>query len=148
MVGATPRRPTFRVGDQYRIHDFKERGTDARLDIIVPFWKSARWCVLRAFRQSPHAQSHAILPGVGSSEAAIVRTIARIDAQGRLTIPAEARLASGIGPGSTVTLEAVGGEIRVRSLAAPIARVQEKYKRLARGRNIVDEFLAERRKND
>ena len=70
---------------------------------------------------------------------------ARITKQGRLVIPAELLAAAGIEPGSDVVLEARDGEIRIRSLDAAIARVQEKYKRLARGRNMVDELLAERR---
>jgi AbrB family looped-hinge helix DNA binding protein len=70
---------------------------------------------------------------------------ARVNEQGRLVIPAEVRAASGISPGSEVVLEVREGEVRMRSIAAAAARVQKKYKRLARGRKIVDELLAERR---
>jgi hypothetical protein len=55
------------------------------------------------------------------------------------------RAAAGIKPGSDVVLEACDGEVRIRSVAAAVTRVQEKYKRLARGRNVVDELLVERR---
>jgi AbrB family looped-hinge helix DNA binding protein len=72
---------------------------------------------------------------------------ARVNEQGRLVIPAELRAAAGIKPGSDVVLEARDGEVRIRSVDAAVARVQEKYKRLARGRSIVDEFLAERRED-
>lgn len=70
---------------------------------------------------------------------------ARVNQQGRVVIPSEVRAAAGIKPGSDVVLEACDGEVRIRSVDAAVARVQEKYKRLARGRNVVDEFLAERR---
>jgi AbrB family looped-hinge helix DNA binding protein len=62
-----------------------------------------------------------------------------------LVIPAELRAASGLKPGSEVVLEAHEGEIRIRSVDEALIRVQAKYKRLAQGRNMVDEFLAERR---
>lgn len=70
---------------------------------------------------------------------------ARVNQQGRVVIPSEVRAAAGIKPGSDVVVEACDGEVRIRSVDAAVARVQEKYKRLARGRNVVDEFLAERR---
>jgi AbrB family looped-hinge helix DNA binding protein len=69
----------------------------------------------------------------------------RINEQGRLVIPSEIRAAAGIKPGSEVILETSGGEVRIRSVDAAVARVQEKYKRLAAGRRVVDEFLAQRR---
>ena len=75
----------------------------------------------------------------------MVAVRARVNRQGRLVIPAEVRMASGIKPGSDVVLEVCDGEVRIRSAAAAVARVQEKYKRLAGGRNIVDELLGERR---
>jgi AbrB family looped-hinge helix DNA binding protein len=69
----------------------------------------------------------------------------RVNRQGRLVIPAELRAASGIKPGSDVILEAYEGEVRIRSVDATLTQVQAKYKRLAQGRNVVDELLAERR---
>jgi AbrB family looped-hinge helix DNA binding protein len=69
----------------------------------------------------------------------------RVNEQGRLVIPSELRAAAGIKPGSEVVLEACDGEVRIRNVDAAVTRVQEKYRRLARGRKIVDEFLAERR---
>ena len=75
----------------------------------------------------------------------MVAVKARVNQQGRLVIPAEIRAASGIKPGSDVVLEVHDGEVRIRSAAAAVARVQEKYQRLAGGRNIVDELLRERR---
>jgi AbrB family looped-hinge helix DNA binding protein len=69
----------------------------------------------------------------------------RVNEQGRLVIPSELRAAAGIKPGSEVVLEACDGEVRIRNFDAAVTRVQEKYRRLARGRKIVDEFLAERR---
>jgi AbrB family looped-hinge helix DNA binding protein len=69
----------------------------------------------------------------------------RVNEQGRLVIPAEIRAAAGIKPGSDVVLEVRGEEVRMWSLATAAVRVQKKYRRLARGRNVVDELLAERR---
>ena len=69
----------------------------------------------------------------------------RINEQGRLVIPAELRAATGIKPGSDVVIEECDGEVRIRSVDAAVMRVQEKYKRLGRGRNVIDELLAERR---
>ena len=69
----------------------------------------------------------------------------RINAQGRLVIPAELRAASGIKPGSEVVLEAHEGEIRIRKVDEALSRVQAKYKRLAQGRDVVGELLTERR---
>jgi AbrB family looped-hinge helix DNA binding protein len=69
----------------------------------------------------------------------------RINHQGRLVIPAELRAAAGIKPDSDVALEVHEGEIRIRNVDAALSRVQTKYKRLAQGRDVVDEFLAERR---
>ena len=69
----------------------------------------------------------------------------RINQQGRLVIPAELRAASGIKPGSEVVLEAHQGEIRIRGVEAALTRVQAKYRRLAGGRDVVEELLAERR---
>lgn len=77
----------------------------------------------------------------------MVAVRARINMQGRLVIPAEVRAAAGIRPGSDVVLETSGGEVRIRGVDAAVTRVQEKYKRLARGRNVVDELLAERRED-
>jgi AbrB family looped-hinge helix DNA binding protein len=70
---------------------------------------------------------------------------ARVNEQGRLVIPAEVCTAAGIRPGSRVVLEACDGELRIRSVDAALARIQEKYKQLARDRNVVHELLAERR---
>ena len=69
----------------------------------------------------------------------------RVNEQGRLVIPAELRAAAGIKPGSDVVLEARDGEVRIRSVDAAVKRVQEKYKRLAGSRNVVDELITERR---
>jgi antitoxin PrlF len=69
----------------------------------------------------------------------------RVNEQGRLVIPSDLRSAAGIAPGSEVVLEMCDGDVRIRSLDAAVRRVQDKYRRLARGRKVVDEFLAERR---
>ena len=75
----------------------------------------------------------------------MVAVRARINEQGRVVIPSELRTLAGIKPGSEVILEACEGEVRIRSVEAAVQRVQEKYRRLAKGRNVVEELLAERR---
>jgi bifunctional DNA-binding transcriptional regulator/antitoxin component of YhaV-PrlF toxin-antitoxin module len=76
---------------------------------------------------------------------AMVRIKMRLDRQGGLVVPVELCRTAGLDPGSEVVLEAAGGEVHIRHAGAALARVQEKYKRLARGRRVVDEFLTERR---
>jgi len=70
----------------------------------------------------------------------------RLNHQGRLVIPVELRREAGLEPGSEVVLETVEGEVRIRRADAALARVQQKYRRLARGRKVVDELLNERRR--
>ncbi len=44
-----------------------------------------------------------------------------------------------------MVLEAKGREVRLRSADAALNDIQKKYKRLAKGRSVVDELIAERR---
>jgi AbrB family looped-hinge helix DNA binding protein len=76
----------------------------------------------------------------------LVTARVRLNEQGRLVIPAELRAAAGLEPGSDLVLEAREGEVRIRNVRTAVARVQDKYRRLAKGRDLVDELLAERRK--
>lgn len=69
----------------------------------------------------------------------------RVNEQGRVVIPSELRALAGIKPGSDVVLEACDGEVRIRSVDAAVKRIQEKYSRLAKGRKVVEELLADRR---
>ncbi|MHB8527883.1 MAG: AbrB/MazE/SpoVT family DNA-binding domain-containing protein [Caulobacteraceae bacterium] len=72
----------------------------------------------------------------------------RISENGRLTIPATMRAALGLERGSSVVLEIVDGDLRVRSVAEALRRARATVRRLTDGRPgfSVDDFLAERRR--
>jgi bifunctional DNA-binding transcriptional regulator/antitoxin component of YhaV-PrlF toxin-antitoxin module len=70
----------------------------------------------------------------------------RLDAQGRLVIPAEIRRKLGLNPGEIATMWIAGDELRVLSVSAGIQRAQAIAAAHTRGRTgLVDEFLKERR---
>lgn len=65
---------------------------------------------------------------------------------GRFVIPAAMREAMGVKPGEELICHVEDGELRVRSYAHNLRRIQEKYSQLKKpGESVVDEFLAERR---
>ncbi len=72
---------------------------------------------------------------------------ARLNQQGRIVIPAECRAAAGLKPGDDLLIEAVGeGELVLRTRAQALKRAQAivaPY--LPKGRDLVQEFLDERR---
>lgn len=64
---------------------------------------------------------------------------------GRFVIPAFMRESMGVKPGDVLICHVVDGELRVRSYADNIRRIQEDVSRYKKpGENVVDEFLAER----
>lgn len=67
---------------------------------------------------------------------------------GRVVLPAAMRRALGLNTGDTVFMELDGDELRLRSARSAIRQVQEELRRHAPkdGRSIVDEFIAERRR--
>ena len=70
----------------------------------------------------------------------------KLDAQGRLLIPAEMREQLGVKAGDRLTLRIEDGELVVLTFRAGIRRAQRtgaKYK--TPGRSLVDELIAERR---
>lgn len=72
----------------------------------------------------------------------------KIDAAGRLVIPAEMRAAMMVKPGDTVTAEVRDGEFRIVSPAAALKRVQafaRKWKAENPDVSVADELIAERR---
>lgn len=74
-------------------------------------------------------------------------TKVRVTEGGRVVIPAEIRKILGIKVGGDVTFSVEGGDIRISTHDAALARLQQmanKHKRP--GVSIVDEFIAERRK--
>jgi AbrB family looped-hinge helix DNA binding protein len=75
-----------------------------------------------------------------------VRT--KIDKAGRILIPAKLRAELNVGPGDPVVLETSGDELRVRPyrLAIPEAQAIIRQYIPDRNRSLVDELIAERRK--
>ncbi len=76
-------------------------------------------------------------------------TKGRINAQGRIVIPAAAREAAGLADGDEVLFEVMGkGELRLRSKGQAIARAQQIVgDAIAPHRNLADELIAERRRD-
>ena len=73
-------------------------------------------------------------------------THARIDQNGRVLIPAEARRALGLRPGDAVVIQVEDGEARIFSLDEAIRRAQELVRKyVPPGRSLSDELIAERR---
>ncbi len=82
-----------------------------------------------------------------SDPSPVTRMVATLGADGRILIPAALREELGLKPGDQLSLQAVDGELRAITRQAAIARLQA-YCRALVGpdrRNIVDEFIAERR---
>ena len=72
--------------------------------------------------------------------------LARVDAAGRLSIPAQHRKALGLETGGPVVVALEGSEVRVRAVADVMAELQAETARLLAGPEAsVDAFLAERR---
>jgi len=74
----------------------------------------------------------------------IART--KINANGRITLPAELREAIGVKPGDEVLLRVREGELVVYTLAHAIETMQRESRRyLKPGQSLVDELIKERR---
>jgi len=81
---------------------------------------------------------------------------ARMEANGRIVIPARVRESLGLTAGSQLTLTVEGDALVVRSKAARIRQVRERMAAYRAERNlpggpdghVVDEFLAERREEE
>lgn len=70
----------------------------------------------------------------------------KLDAAGRLLVPAEIRDALGFKPGGTVVVRIENGALRVVSQAAALKRIQELLRPLVpEGVSLADELIAERR---
>jgi AbrB family looped-hinge helix DNA binding protein len=72
-----------------------------------------------------------------------------VNAEGRLTIPAQVRRAAGIEPGQAVVVYVEDGRIVIEQRAHLLARIRAEAQaaRVATGHtgSVVDEFIAERR---
>ncbi len=76
-----------------------------------------------------------------------VRQPARVDRHGRIVIPAEIRQELGLEPGVAVTFSVQDGGLKVTTVREAIQRVQERvHERLGDTTGLLDEFLAERRR--
>ena len=73
---------------------------------------------------------------------------AKINQQGRIVIPAECRTAAGIKLGEELLIDVVGaGELRLRTRSQALKEAQEIVARyIPKGRDLVQEFLDDRRK--
>ena len=73
---------------------------------------------------------------------------ARIDKTGRILIPAKLRAELNVGPGDPVVLETSGDKLRVRPYRLAIREAQAIIRKYIpdRNRSLVDELIAERRK--
>ena len=76
-----------------------------------------------------------------------MRAKAKLNAQGRVVIPAECRAAAGLKPGDDVLIEVVArGELRLRTRRQAIRQAQAIVARRRRpDRDLVAELIAERR---
>jgi AbrB family looped-hinge helix DNA binding protein len=73
---------------------------------------------------------------------------ARINAQGRVVIPAPCREQAGLKPGDDVLIEVAGrGELRLRTRAAAVRKARAIVaRRLPKGRDLVAALIKERRR--
>jgi AbrB family looped-hinge helix DNA binding protein len=72
-----------------------------------------------------------------------------MDAQGRVLIPAEIRKELDLHPGQVLTLVVEDDELKLYSVSAGVRKAQAiaaKYIKREPGRSLVDEFIAERRR--
>lgn len=75
----------------------------------------------------------------------IVKT--RVTQGGRIVIPADMRKRLGIEIGETVNIEETGDSFKVTTSRAALRRIQNSLKgRVAEGVSVVDELIADRRK--
>ncbi len=74
------------------------------------------------------------------------RNTTKVDSAGRIVLPAEARKAMGLKPGSEVIVRFEDGEVRVTTREEALRKVQEMVRRhVPEGVSLVDELIAERR---
>jgi AbrB family looped-hinge helix DNA binding protein len=77
-----------------------------------------------------------------------VETRMRVNENGRLVIPASFRKALGINVGDEVVVRIEDDELRIMTLKRRIERAQESVRKFVKpGRSLVDELIAERRKD-
>lgn len=70
----------------------------------------------------------------------------RVGSQGRIVIPAELRNAMGIEPGEVLVARVEGRTLVLESRAESIERIRKRFAHLRGGPSVVDELIAERRR--
>jgi AbrB family looped-hinge helix DNA binding protein len=76
----------------------------------------------------------------------VISTTTKVDSAGRIVLPAEARKALGLRPGSKVVVRFDNSEIRVTTRDQAIRRIQAMVRKyIPPGVSLVDELIAERR---
>lgn len=78
---------------------------------------------------------------------AIQETTTRINANGRMVIPAEFRRALGVKSGDTLVLRLENNELRIATFRQRLAKAQDLVRNLKiKSKSLADELIAERRK--
>jgi AbrB family looped-hinge helix DNA binding protein len=76
----------------------------------------------------------------------VLHASARLNANGRIVIPAEIRKEMGLAAGESVLMELENGVLRIESHRARIRRIQESMRQfIPPGRCLSDELIADRR---
>lgn len=84
-----------------------------------------------------------------SPDAAAQHTRLRLDAAGRIVVPASMRKEMGIQPGEILSARVVDGELRLLSREAAVRRAQKLVRSyIPEGTRLVDELIAERRREE
>lgn len=74
-----------------------------------------------------------------------VRYLLKLGAKGRVVLPLEMRTAMGLDEGTLILAWLKDGKVSLESQQRALKKIQEENRRLAGGRSVVDEFIAERR---
>jgi bifunctional DNA-binding transcriptional regulator/antitoxin component of YhaV-PrlF toxin-antitoxin module len=74
-----------------------------------------------------------------------VRHVLRLGPKGRVLLPVGVRAAMGLQEGDTILGWLRDGKITLESQRMALKKIQERNRKLARGRSVVDELIAERR---
>jgi bifunctional DNA-binding transcriptional regulator/antitoxin component of YhaV-PrlF toxin-antitoxin module len=74
-----------------------------------------------------------------------VRFVLKLGAKGRVVLPLDMRAAMGLEEGAIVLAWLKDGKVSLESQQRALKRIQQENRRLASGRSVVDEFIAERR---
>jgi len=107
---------------------------------IARFLKTRDQFVSNVLRESARRR-----PTENAASAGFV--VARLDAEGRIVIPADYRKALALKEGDDLLVHLEGDSLRLTSRDAAITRIQREIaRRVPRGVSLVDELIAERRR--